>query len=113
MNNKNQFDIKITKSANDKINQLIHTKKNKNLKFRIYIIGGGCNGFQYKFKMDKKININDVVIKKHHIIVVDSISLQYINGGILDYQETFLGSKFIVSNPNANTTCSCGSSFSI
>ncbi|QCI27149.1 iron-sulfur cluster insertion protein ErpA [Buchnera aphidicola] len=103
--------IKFTQSANYKILKLI--KKNQTLKFRIYIIGGGCNGFQYQFKIDNKINKNDIIIKKNFNIIIDAISLHYINGGIIDYQETLSGSKFIVYNPNAKTTCSCGSSFGI
>ncbi|CAL4320090.1 Iron-sulfur cluster insertion protein ErpA [Buchnera aphidicola (Panaphis juglandis)] len=107
--------LKFTIHASNKILKIINKNKNKekNLKFRIYIIGGGCNGFQYKFKMDQKINKNDIIMKKNFPIIIDSISLQYIQGGKIDYQETLEGSKFIISNPNAKTTCSCGTSFSI
>ncbi|WP_343128324.1 iron-sulfur cluster insertion protein ErpA [Buchnera aphidicola (Takecallis taiwana)] len=103
--------LKFTTLAKNKIKILINN--NLNLKFRIYIIGGGCNGFQYKFKVDNNIYTNDIIIKKQFTIVIDAISLQYLHGGIIDYQENLSGSKFTVSNPNAKTTCSCGASFSI
>ncbi|CAL4320163.1 Iron-sulfur cluster insertion protein ErpA [Buchnera aphidicola (Symydobius americanus)] len=111
----NQYiiNIQFTQKAIKKINQLIKKKKNINSKFRIYITGGGCNGFQYKFKIDDKINKNDIIIKNQCTILIDPISLQYVIGGKIDYQETLEGSKFIVFNPNAKTTCGCGASFSI
>ncbi|QTM69460.1 iron-sulfur cluster insertion protein ErpA [Buchnera aphidicola (Hormaphis cornu)] len=91
-------------------------QKNKNSKsnFRIYITGGGCNGFQYGFILDPNINQDDFVMKKLGIsIVIDPISLQYLIGGKIDFVENLEGSKFIVHNPNAKTTCGCGLSFSI
>ncbi|CAL4320019.1 iron-sulfur cluster insertion protein ErpA [Buchnera aphidicola] len=105
--------LKITSTAIKKIYQLTHKKNNTYLKFRIYIIGGGCNGFQYQFKIDNKIHDNDIILKKEKNIIIDSISIQYLHGGVIDYIENIEGSKFTVSNPNAKTTCSCGSSFSI
>lgn len=111
MLNQSKLKLKFTTSAHKKISQLI--QNNINLKFRIYITGGGCNGFEYKFKIDDTINKNDVVIKRKINIIIDAISLQYIHGSTIDYQETLLGSKFVISNPHAKTTCSCGSSFSI
>lgn len=107
------FQIKFTQSASNRICKLIKKNQKNDLKFRIYIVGGGCNGFQYQFKLEKKINKNDIVIQKKFTVIIDSISFQYINQGIVDYQETLSGSKFIISNPQAKTTCSCGSSFSI
>lgn len=114
MNNKNTFSIQVTDKAICNIKKHILKNKNHNSKFRIYIIGGGCNGFQYKFILDKKINENDIIIKKLGIlIIIDPISLQYLMGGTIDYVENLEGSKFIVDNPNAKTTCGCGLSFSI
>ncbi|CAL4042514.1 Iron-sulfur cluster insertion protein ErpA [Buchnera aphidicola (Takecallis arundicolens)] len=111
MLNQSKLKLKFTTPAKNKIEKLINN--NIDLKFRIYIIGGGCNGFQYQFKVDRNVNTNDIVIKKKFTIVIDAISLQYLHGGIIDYQENLSGSKFIVSNPHAKTTCSCGASFSV
>ncbi|QCI25949.1 iron-sulfur cluster insertion protein ErpA [Buchnera aphidicola] len=111
MLNLSKLKLQFTTPAKEKIKKLIN--KNINLKFRIYITGGGCNGFQYQFKIDNIIHKNDIIIKKKITIVIDAISFQYIDGSVIDYQQTLLGSKFTVSNPHAKTTCSCGSSFSI
>ncbi|QCI24862.1 iron-sulfur cluster insertion protein ErpA [Buchnera aphidicola (Rhopalosiphum padi)] len=106
--------IEFTNSAAKKIKNIIEEKKNKNLKLRIYIIGGGCSGFQYQFIFDEKTNKDDILIEKLNIsLVIDPISLQYLYGGTIDYLENLEGSKFIVSNPNAKSTCGCGLSFSI
>ncbi|CAL4320105.1 iron-sulfur cluster insertion protein ErpA [Buchnera aphidicola] len=105
--------MKITKSAIIQIKNLSSQKK-KNIRFRIYITGGGCNGFQYGFKFEKKINQQDIIIKKSNIeIIIDPISFQYLVGGEIDYIENLNGSKFIIKNPHAKTKCSCGESFSI
>lgn len=106
--------VEFTNSAAKKIKNLIKEKKNKNLKLRIYIVGGGCSGFQYQFIFDEKVNKDDILIEKLNIfLVIDPISLQYLHGGTVDYLENLEGSKFIISNPNAKNTCGCGSSFSI
>lgn len=103
-----------TNAAANKAKNLIKYEKNKNLKLRIYITGGGCSGFQYNFKLDDKIYDGDIVIENLGIqLVTDGMSLQYLIGGKVDYIETLEGSKFIFLNPNAKTTCSCGASFSI
>ncbi|CAL4042492.1 Iron-sulfur cluster insertion protein ErpA [Buchnera aphidicola (Phyllaphis fagi)] len=113
MINTSKFKLQFTSSALHRINILLKKKKNINSKFRIYIIGGGCSGFQYKFKIDKNINVHDIIIRNQFTILIDPISFQYVIGGKIDYQETLEGSKFIVSNPNATSTCGCGASFSI
>ncbi|MCW5197269.1 iron-sulfur cluster insertion protein ErpA [Buchnera aphidicola] len=113
MINTSKFKLQFTQSALNKINKLLGKKKNQYSQFRIYITGGGCSGFQYNFKIDKKINSHDIIIKYPFTIVIDPISFQYLIGGKIDYQETLSGSKFIVSNPNAKTTCGCGLSFSV
>lgn len=113
---KNQYKkyISFTERAAKKIKDLIQTKKNDNLKLRIYISGGGCSGFQYQFIFDEQVNKNDIIITQSNVsLIVDSISSQYLYGGQIDYLENLEGSKFIVSNPNAKNTCGCGSSFSI
>lgn len=107
-------DIDFTYAAANRIECLLKIKKNKNLKLRIYIIGGGCSGFQYKFIFDNKINDGDIIIEKNNVkLIIDYLSYQYLIGGKVDYIEKIEGSKFVVFNPNAVTTCSCGSSFSI
>ncbi|WP_343182660.1 iron-sulfur cluster insertion protein ErpA [Buchnera aphidicola] len=113
MINFSKLQIQFTKNAKKKITQLIKNDMNENLYFRIYITGGGCNGFQYKFKLEKKIKKNDFFMQQKFKIVIDAISLNYIQGGTIDYQETLTGTKFVVLNPNAKSTCSCGTSFSI
>ncbi|MDE5285746.1 MAG: iron-sulfur cluster insertion protein ErpA [Buchnera aphidicola] len=103
-----------TYNAKKKLQEIIKTKNNPKLKFRVYISGGGCSGFQYQFIFDEKINKNDVIINQSNIfIIIDSISLQYLYGGKIDYLENLEGSKFIVINPHAKSTCGCGLSFSI
>ncbi|QCI16466.1 iron-sulfur cluster insertion protein ErpA [Buchnera aphidicola (Aphis craccivora)] len=106
--------VKLTQTAIKKIKNFILIKKNKNLKLRIYIIGGGCSGFQYQFTFDENINEDDMIINQENIfLIIDPISLQYLKGGEIDYIENLEGSKFIVNNPNAKNTCGCGSSFNI
>ncbi|WP_094751629.1 iron-sulfur cluster insertion protein ErpA [Psychromonas sp. CD1] len=84
------------------------------MKLRVYVTGGGCSGFQYGFTFDDKINEGDTLIEKKGVtLVVDSMSLQYLVGGTVDYTSGLDGSRFFVDNPNATATCGCGSSFSI
>ncbi|QCI17613.1 iron-sulfur cluster insertion protein ErpA [Buchnera aphidicola (Acyrthosiphon lactucae)] len=106
--------LKFTEKAIKKIKHLMEIQENNSLKLRIYIIGGGCSGFQYQFIFDSLINEDDIIITQSDIsLIIDPISLQYLYGGQIDYLENLEGSKFIVSNPNAKNTCGCGSSFSI
>ena len=84
------------------------------LNLRVYVTGGGCSGFQYGFSFDKTVDEDDTCIEKQCAnLVIDSLSLQYLQGSTVDYVEDLTGSKFIISNPNATTTCGCGESFSI
>ncbi|QJC38417.1 iron-sulfur cluster insertion protein ErpA [Enterobacteriaceae endosymbiont of Donacia fulgens] len=102
--------ISLTKKAIKKIKKL----DNKNLNFRIFILGGGCSGFKYDFILDKKIKKNDILINLSGInIVIDKISMQYLSGSIIDYIESIEESRFIIRNPYMKNTCSCGSSFDI
>ncbi|CUX97063.1 iron-sulfur cluster insertion protein ErpA [Candidatus Hoaglandella endobia] len=106
--------LQFTDSATTKIKNLIADENNTNIKLRIYITGGGCSGFQYNFTLDDKIKEDDFTLEKQGVtLVVDPMSLQYLVGGSVDYSEGLEGSRFIVTNPNAKTTCGCGSSFSI
>lgn len=103
-----------TEVAANKVKQLISEEENPNLNLRVYITGGGCSGFQYGFMFDEKVNEDDLKIEKNGVyLVIDPMSLQYLIGGTIDYVEGLQGSRFTVDNPNATTTCGCGSSFSV
>ncbi len=109
-----QTDLTISDNAVTRVNQLLSTKDNPNLMLRVYIQGGGCSGFQYGFQFDAQQQDDDIAIKYQGIkIVVDMLSLQYLSGAEIDYKDDIMGSRFLVNNPNASTTCGCGSSFSI
>jgi iron-sulfur cluster insertion protein len=85
-----------------------------NMKLRVYVTGGGCSGFSYGFTFDEKVNDGDTQIEKNSVtLIVDSMSLQYLVGGTVDYTSGLDGSRFFIDNPNATATCGCGSSFSI
>ena len=101
-------------AAANKVKSLITYEENPDLKLRVYITGGGCSGFQYGFTFDEKVNDGDLTIENSGVqLVIDPMSLQYLIGGTVDYTEGLEGSRFVVTNPNASTTCGCGSSFSI
>ncbi|PVX40644.1 iron-sulfur cluster insertion apoprotein ErpA [Pasteurella langaaensis DSM 22999] len=103
-----------TDAAANKVKALIADEENPDLKLRVYITGGGCSGFQYGFTFDEKINDGDLTIENSGVnLVVDPMSLQYLIGATVDYTEGLEGSRFVVQNPNASSTCGCGSSFSI
>ncbi|MEE2001083.1 iron-sulfur cluster insertion protein ErpA [Alkalimonas sp. MEB108] len=109
-----QVPLEFTDAAANKVLALVTEEENPALKLRVYITGGGCSGFQYGFTFDEKVNEGDFVLEKQGVsMVVDPMSLQYLMGGTVDYTEGLQGSRFIVSNPNATTTCGCGSSFSV
>ena len=106
--------IEFTDAAALKVKALVEEEENPNLKLRVYVTGGGCSGFQYGFTFDEKVNEGDMTIEKNEVtLVVDPMSLQYLVGGEVDYTEGLEGSRFLVNNPNATTTCGCGASFSI
>lgn len=109
-----QMPITFTDAAANKVLALITDEENPALKLRVYVTGGGCSGFQYGFTFDEKVNEGDLTIEKHGVaMVIDPMSLQYLVGGVVDYTEGLQGSRFVVQNPNATTTCGCGSSFSV
>ncbi|MBC6905378.1 iron-sulfur cluster insertion protein ErpA [Saccharophagus sp. K07] len=106
--------IQISPNAVAKVRSLLEEEGNPDLKLRVYVTGGGCSGFQYGFSFDEELAEDDTTIEKDGItVVIDPMSYPYLVGSKLDYQEGLQGSKFTVENPNASSTCGCGSSFSI
>jgi iron-sulfur cluster insertion protein len=108
-----QDPIKFTDSAAAKVGELISEEGNEDLKLRVYVQGGGCSGFQYGFTFDEAVNEDDTRIEKNGVtVLIDSMSIQYLTGAEIDYKEDLSGAQFVIRNPNATTTCGCGSSFS-
>jgi iron-sulfur cluster insertion protein len=108
------MDITITLPAQDKIADLLLEENNPNLKLRTFVQGGGCSGFQYGFTFDEEQNEDDFVVEAGTVkVLIDSMSYQYLAGAVIDYKEDLQGSHFSIKNPNAQTTCGCGSSFSV
>ncbi len=106
--------ITLSDGAIQKIKQLLEEEKNADLKLRVYITGGGCSGFQYGFTFDEMIAEDDTLFEKDGVsVVVDPMSFQYLMGAEIDYKEDLNGSQFSIKNPNATTTCGCGSSFGV
>ncbi len=106
--------IEFSDAAAKKVQELIQEEENPNLKLRVFVTGGGCSGFQYGFTFDEKVNDGDTLVEKEAAcLVVDPMSLQYLVGGVVDYTEGLEGSRFLVNNPNASSTCGCGASFSV
>ncbi|MDH5324626.1 MAG: iron-sulfur cluster insertion protein ErpA [Gammaproteobacteria bacterium] len=106
--------LTFTDNAANKVRALIKEEGNESLKLRVYITGGGCAGFQYGFKFDEKVNEGDTEIENSGVsLVVDPMSYQYLAGAEVDYVEGLQGAQFLIRNPNASTTCGCGSSFSV
>lgn len=104
----------LTDKASDKVRKLREQEGNPNLMLRVYVTGGGCSGFSYGFNFEEELSDDDATFNNGDVaLVVDSLSYQYLNGSTVDYTEGLEGSRFIVNNPNATTTCGCGSSFSI
>ena len=103
-----------TDSAADKVKQLVDEEGNPELKLRVFVQGGGCSGFQYGFAFDDQLNDDDTRIDRDGVtMVIDAMSLQYLIGADIDYEDGLEGSRFVIHNPNAQTTCGCGSSFSM
>ena len=89
-------------------------EENENLKLRVYVTGGGCSGFQYGFSFEDSMAEDDTPVSREGVtVLVDSLSFQYLAGSTVDYEVGLMGSRFIITNPNASTTCGCGASFSI
>lgn len=101
-----------TDSAANKVKTLIQEEGNDNLKLRVYVTGGGCSGFQYGFTFDEAVNDGDTAVEKNGVtLLIDPMSYQYMVGAEIDYKEDLEGAQFVIRNPNATTTCGCGSSF--
>lgn len=110
----NPTSINLSARAVRKVRELVAEEENQDLKLRVYITGGGCSGFQYGFSFEEAAAEDDATIEKDGVtVLVDPMSFQYLMGSEVDYTEGLEGSRFVVNNPNATTTCGCGASFSI
>ena len=106
--------LNFSAAAAAKVQELIAEEGNPDLKLRLYVTGGGCSGFSYGFAFDDALNDDDTRIDRDGVtLVVDAMSLQYLVGADIDYEDGLDGSRFVIHNPNAQTTCGCGSSFSM
>ena len=109
-----QAPLEFTDAAAAKVRELILDEGNPNLALRVYIQGGGCSGFQYGFSFDESRAEDDLALEKGGVtLLVDPLSLQYLAGAEIDYSESLSGAQFVIRNPNAKTTCGCGSSFTV
>ena len=105
--------ITITENATKRIKEILEEESNPNNKLRIFVQGGGCSGMQYGFTFDEETTDEDVVVEVNGInLLVDSMSSMYLQGATIDYKEELMGSSFKIDNPNAQTSCGCGASFS-
>ena len=103
-----------TDNAAKKVKELIEEEGSSDLKLRVFVSGGGCSGFQYGFTFEEEVNEDDTQVQKDTVtLLIDPMSLQYLMGAEIDYQDSLQGSQFVIRNPNAQTTCGCGSSFSV
>jgi len=106
--------LTITDTAIEKIRDILAEENNPKIKLRVFVQGGGCSGFSYGFTLDEEINEDDFVVNRDELeILVDSMSAQYMQGATIEYKEELMGSQFVIQNPNASSTCGCGSSFSV
>ncbi len=103
-----------TEAAANKVSTLIEEEGNPDLMLRVFISGGGCSGFQYGFTFDEELQDGDTEVVKSGVkLLIDPMSIQYLEGAEIDYTEGLEGAQFVIRNPNATTTCGCGSSFSV
>lgn len=106
--------LNFTDAAATKVREMIVDEGNDALKLRVYVSGGGCSGFQYGFAFDENTNDDDTIVEKSGVsLLIDAMSFQYLAGAEIDYQEGLEGARFVIKNPNAASTCGCGSSFSV
>lgn len=106
--------LNITEAAIQKVGLLVEEEQNDSLMLRVFVTGGGCSGFQYGFTFDEVVAEDDSIIEKSGVkFVIDSLSVQYLAGSTVDYTEGLEGSRFLITNPSASTTCGCGSSFAM
>lgn len=109
-----ELPLVFTDSAANKVKELILEEGNPDLKLRVFVTGGGCSGFQYGFTFDEIVNDDDTSMVKDGVtLLIDSMSYQYLVGAEIDYTDGLEGSQFVIKNPNATSTCGCGSSFSV
>jgi iron-sulfur cluster insertion protein len=103
-----------TDNAAKKVKELIEEEGSPDLKLRVFVSGGGCSGFQYGFTFEEEVNEDDTQVQKDTVtLLIDPMSLQYLMGAEIDYTDSLQGSQFVIRNPQATTTCGCGSSFSV
>ncbi|MBL8503325.1 MAG: iron-sulfur cluster insertion protein ErpA [Rhodocyclaceae bacterium] len=106
--------LNFTDNAANKVRELIEEEGNAELKLRVFVTGGGCSGFQYGFTFDEVQNEDDTIMQKNGVtLLIDPMSYQYLIGAEIDYTEGLEGSQFVIKNPNATSTCGCGSSFNV
>ena len=106
--------VNFTDNAVNKVKTLIEEEGTPDLKLRVFVSGGGCSGLQYGFTFEESVNDDDTQVTKDTVtLLIDPMSLQYLTGAEIDYQDNVQGSQFVIKNPNAETTCGCGSSFSV
>ena len=106
--------IVFTSNAASKVSEMIAEEGDASLKLRVYVTGGGCSGFQYSFAFDDQVAEDDTLLDKEGVtLLVDAMSFQYLVGATIDYQDGLEGARFVITNPNATSTCGCGSSFSV
>ena len=106
--------INVSETAASKINELLQEEGKAGSGLRVFVQGGGCSGFQYGFTFDELINEDDTQMHKNGVtLLIDAMSLQYLAGAEIDYKDDLQGAQFVIKNPNATTTCGCGSSFSV
>jgi iron-sulfur cluster insertion protein len=107
-------ELSFTSNAANQVKKLMAEEGRDDLKLRVFITGGGCSGFQYGFSFEESVNEGDLVVETEGVsLVVDPMSIQYLEGGTVDYIDNLEGARFVIDNPNATTTCGCGSSFSV
>lgn len=106
--------LNVTGNAVNKVRELVEDEGNSDLKLRVYVTGGGCSGFQYGFTFDDSVAEDDSVVEVEGVgVVIDALSYPFLTGATVDYEQGLAGSRFVVTNPNASSTCGCGASFSI
>jgi iron-sulfur cluster insertion protein len=102
--------ITLTEKAIEKVTDILAEENNPKSRVRLFVQGGGCSGFQYGFTIDEETSEDDFEVGG---LLVDSMSMQYLNDAVVDYKEDIMGSQFIINNPNVSATCGCGSSFTV
>lgn len=109
-----ESEVVFTESAAAKVRELLDEENNPALKLRVFVSGGGCSGFKYGFTFDEHVDDSDLQVEKRGVVLlIDPMSLQYLGGAEIDYKDDVEGAQFVIRNPNATTTCGCGSSFSV